>query len=139
MRNTVLVDTGFLIALFNGKDSLHDSAKRALGALPIGTRLVTVLPCVTESCFFLDRIGKASLLKWFARGAARIRAIGEHDLPDIAGMLERYADREMDFADACLIWLSGQEQTNRILTTDRRDFDIYRTLNGGYFERLWVE
>jgi len=27
MRNTVLVDTGFLVALFDGTDPLHESAK----------------------------------------------------------------------------------------------------------------
>lgn len=138
MKNTVLVDTGFLIALFNKQDPLHENAKQALRRLPAGLRLITILPCVTETCFFLDRIGKSALLEWLARGSAEIRSIEAEDLPDVAGILNRYADREVDFADACLVWLAGQERTHRILTTDRRDFSVYRTPDGGHFERLWV-
>ena len=71
-------------------------------------------------------------------GSVRIRAIENMDLPNIARMLARYSDREMDLADACLVWLAGEVGTHRILTTDRRDFDIYRTPDGKPFERLWL-
>jgi predicted nucleic acid-binding protein len=123
----------------NEKDSWHESAKLALQKLPVGTRLVTILPCITEACFFLDLSGKNALLAWLARGSMRIRVIESADLPNIAHILTRYSDREMDFADACFVWLAGEENTNRILTTDLRDFDTYRTPGGKPFERLWLE
>lgn len=59
-------------------------------------------------------------------------------LPDIAAILQRYADQRIDLADACLVWLAGQEKTNRVLTTDRRDFSIYRTPDGRFFDRVWL-
>lgn len=46
--------------------------------------------------------------------------------------------RCFDLADACLIWLAGQEKTNRVLTADRRDFSIFRTPDGRAFERVWL-
>lgn len=68
----------------------------------------------------------------------RLRHIETPDLPVLSGILEKYADQKIDLADACMIWLSGVERTNRILTTDRRDFQILRTLSGKQFDRLWV-
>ena len=53
-------------------------------------------------------------------------------------ILNRYADQRIDLADACLIWLAGQERTNRVLTVDHRDFSVYRTPGGQPFERLWI-
>ena len=53
-------------------------------------------------------------------------------------ILNRYADPRIDLADACLIWLAGQEKTHRVLTTDRRDFSVYRGPDGRPFERVWL-
>ncbi|MCB2262293.1 MAG: PIN domain-containing protein [Candidatus Thiosymbion ectosymbiont of Robbea hypermnestra] len=140
MRNTVLVDTGFLVALFDGTDPLHASAKKLLADKlhPHGANLVTVWPTIVETCFFLDARGKSALLEWVRRGAMRLRHIETPDLPVLSGILEKYADQKIDLADACMIWLSGVERTNRILTTDRRDFQILRTLSGKQFDRIWV-
>ena len=77
MRNTVLVDTGFLVALFDRTDRLHESAKQML-ATRVRDRhlaLVSVWPTVVETCFFLDPPGKRALLQWIERGAMRLRPI----------------------------------------------------------------
>ena len=141
MRNTVLVDTGFLVALFDRTDSLHESAKEVLKSTlrPRGTDLATVWPTIVETCFFLDARGKIALLEWIRRGAIRLRQIETQDLSTISGIVEKYADQKIDLADACIIWLSGIERTNRVLTTDRRDFQILRTPSGSQFDRIWVE
>lgn len=44
-----------------------------------------------------------------------------------------------DLADATLVWLAQVEGSRRLLTVDRRDFDMLRTLDGQPFERLWVQ
>lgn len=41
-------------------------------------------------------------------------------------LMKRYADCPMDFADASLVVLAEDIGTNLVLTTDRRDFSIYR-------------
>lgn len=140
MRNIVLVDSGFLIALFDVGDALHDSAKIALKTLEqrSGVWLKTTWPVLVETCFFLGPKGKSAFLHWVERGALLVQPIEVADLTMIIATLDRYADQRIDLADACLIWLSGQEKTNRILTTDRRDFSVYRTPDGRYFERVWL-
>lgn len=61
VRSTVLVDTGFLIALFDGTDTLHESAKQMLAALVRDRRtaLVSVWPTIVETSFFLDPAASA--------------------------------------------------------------------------------
>jgi predicted nucleic acid-binding protein len=54
-------------------------------------------------------------------------------LPSSAAALRRarelmvqYADCPMDFADSTLVVLAEDLKTNIVLTTDRRDFSVYR-------------
>lgn len=140
MPNTVLVDTGFLVSLFNAKDPLHASAKAVLAESlkPAGIALVSVWPTLVETCLFLDVRGKSALLEWIRRGGLRLRPIENEHLSAIMAVLERFSEHPIDFADACLVWLAEMERSHRVLTTDRRDFDILRTRDGRAFERIWV-
>ncbi len=45
-------------------------------------------------------------------------------------LMERYADRPMDFADASLVAAAEQLRTTRIFTLDRNDFATYRARIG---------
>lgn len=141
MPNTVLVDTGFLVALFDAGDPLHTGAKKLLAELlrPQQIRLITVWPTVVETCFFLNVRGRSALLEWIHRGAVQLRHIETLDISDLITVIERYADHQVDLADACLVWLAGKESCNQILTTDRRDFDFLRAPNGQPFERISVK
>ena len=104
MRNTVLVDTGFLVALFDRTDRLHESAKQML-ATRVRDRhlaLVSVWPTVVETCFFLDPPGKRALLQWIERSAMRLRPIEIRDLTAIGDVIARFAEHNIDLADATL-------------------------------------
>src|ERR1035437_3329132 len=46
--------------------------------------------------------------------------------PFHAELVRKYADRSMDFADACLVYMSEQTRDCRIVTIDRTDFSVYR-------------
>jgi predicted nucleic acid-binding protein len=140
MPNTVLVDTGFLVALFDAHDPLHEGAKYILSDVlrPERAHLVTVWPTVVETCFFLNSRGKSAFLEWIRRGALYLRHIETADLATLIEIVDRYAEHNIDLADACLVWLSGVEKCNRVLTTDRKDFDMLRTPTGRSFERIWV-
>jgi len=76
----LLVDTGFLVALYIRGDTLHQPAVDflKLNRLP----LHTVAPVIVETCFFLDADGKAALLSWVANGGLAVA-----DIP-----IERYYD-----------------------------------------------
>lgn len=127
----LLVDTGFLVALYIRRDELHPQAIHFLpdNRLP----LLTVAPVVTETCYFLDVAGKRELLDWVYRGGVEVADLPVSAYPHLAGYLRKYADRDLDFTDAALIWLADARQERRILTVDRTDFFLFRLSDGGAF------
>ena len=44
----------------------------------------------------------------------------------LAELAEQYADRHPDLADLCLIRVSAIHPKHRVITTDRKDFGVYR-------------
>ncbi|MFM7903933.1 MAG: DNA-binding protein, partial [Microcystis sp.] len=53
--------------------------------------------------------------------------------------MERYEDIPMDLADASLVVLAENLGHGRILTSDRRDFSIYRWQDNHTFQNLFLE
>lgn len=51
-------------------------------------------------------------------------------------LMIKYLYLPMDLADASLVVLAETIKENRILTTDRRDFSVYRWLNNQTFDIL---
>lgn len=129
----VLVDSGYLIALGRDQDSLHPKADAFLSAFR--GALLTVSAVIVETCFFLDAGAKARLLDWASEGSLSIVEVPPAAYPDLGATIGRYSDRNVDFADAALVWLAEQSGVREILTVDRRDFSTFR-LKGGRRFRL---
>ncbi len=130
----VLVDTGFLVALFKPTDALAAHAARYLKAHV--HPLATVSAAIVEACFFLKPMAKAELLTWIRRNGLSVV-----DVPIIAyafleDTLRKYADQEIDYVDAALVWLANETGARRILTADRTDFEILRLKGGKRFELI---
>jgi predicted nucleic acid-binding protein len=132
-KPALLVDAGALIALVNVRDQYHGSISGALEGF-FG-ELVTTWPAVAEACHILpDHLGPP-LLGWLS--TSRWRTLGmERAAPRVRELMLKYADRPMDLADASMIWAAEQTGVRRILTTDRTDFEIYRTKSGQRLEIL---
>ena len=128
---SIVVDAGPLIALFRKRDKHHSRVKRFLSTSR--ARLVSTLPVITEVCHFLNTDGKIALLTWIGRGGLSLQPITTDDLHDITALIERYADQEVDFADATLVWLAGLINTLDVMTIDRKDFGVYRSRSGDAF------
>jgi predicted nucleic acid-binding protein len=88
---------------------------------------------ITEACHSLNADGKVALLTWIGRSGLSLQPIATDDLPEITALIERYANREMDFADATLVWLADLLNTLDMMTIDRRDFLAYRSRRGAAF------
>ena len=120
----LVVDTGFLVALYLRGDSLHDQAVEFLR----GSRapLITASPVVVETCHFLNTRGKVALLGWIEKGGLRVAELPAETYPALATYLEKYENLEIDLADAALIWLAELVGEYHILTVDQRDFSAFR-------------
>lgn len=133
-----LVDTEFLVALFNDSDSHHRGARKMLAQLA-GARLYSVWEVMTEAGHLLDDVGKLNLMRWAAAGRLTLVASDSDDLGAMADFMERYADGGADLADVALIFVADRLGVHNILTVDRKDFDRYRSPRGRKFKRLWVK
>lgn len=72
-------------------------------------------------------------------GAISMATIENLELSQISGLMARYKDRPMDFADATLVYLAERESIQTMLTVDQKDFAGYRIGPKKAFHLLPVE
>ena len=126
MRIRAVADTGALLALLDQRDRWHLACREVFMKLHLP--LITSAAVLTE-LFHLVGDDKHSLkLTWtFVRsGALSIMPIGDTDLVDLDELMNQYADRPMDFADATLVLLARQMSLNTVFSIDHNDFETYR-------------
>lgn len=125
MRETILADTGPLVALLDQGDAWHERAVREFRQLrpPLLTCEVVLGECchllagLPASRLALARLQQESVLEVWDGFSAQAPAVWR--------LMERYADVPMDFADACLVRLTEVLPEVRVWTYDS-DFQIYR-------------
>jgi len=69
-------------------------------------------------------------------GAVTVLPIDDDDMVALQGLMARYADRPMDFADATLVHLAEREGLTTVFTVDHADFETYRIGGRGRFRIL---
>jgi predicted nucleic acid-binding protein len=119
-----IADTGFLVAYWNKGDTHHQWAR----GVAVRSPLLTCEAVVTEAAYLLDQA--VPLLEMFIEGDMTAEFEAELHAAELKQWLEKFEDLNPGFADACVVRLAEITQRAEILTTDRRDFSIYRTLAG---------
>jgi predicted nucleic acid-binding protein len=121
-----LIDTGALLALLDRDDKWHDACVAAFdrARLPLATSAAVL----AELFHLLGSTRSEQNAAWqlLRSGAVSVVGIDDADLPGLQALMQRYADRPMDFADATLVWLAGKLNLVDILTIDHDDFETYR-------------
>ena len=126
MAANVLVDTSFLVAFLNRRDSDHRwaTAQAAKSNFP----WKTCEPVLSETFYILGPRGAPPLIDLLTtRTLVCAFQIGE-SIDDVLDLLEKYADVPMSLADACLVRMTEILPDPALLTTDS-DFRIYRRNN----------
>jgi predicted nucleic acid-binding protein len=126
----ILVDTGPFVALFDTKDPSHRRCREALKTFR--EPLVTTVPVLTEAFHMLspNSTGADRLRDFIARGGATVWSFDAATLQRAFALMEQYADRPMDLADASLIVAAEALATTKVFTIDRQDFQTYRIRRG---------
>jgi uncharacterized protein len=119
---TGIADTGFLVAFANRKDRHHEWAVDV--ASRIDRALLTCDAVLAETAFHLEDV--SLVLAMVQEGLVESRFILRDHLARLAELAKRYSDRKPDLADLCLIRLSETNPSLPVITTDLRDFRIYR-------------
>jgi predicted nucleic acid-binding protein len=132
---SILLDTGAVVALLRPNDRHHERAREFFAALRPTDLLLTTWPVITE-CAFIMRRTESAYWEWLLDSEIQVVEFALGDIPAMRSWREDYEDREVDFADASLVWLAHARRTQLIATTDFDDFETYRLTNGKSFKLL---
>jgi hypothetical protein len=126
----ILVDTRPLVALFDPQDGQHDRCVKALKE--IREPITTTMPVLTEAFHMLGpaSIGSDRLRVFIEDGGLSVWFFDRPTLTRAFELMESYADRPMDLADASLVTAAEALGTRRVFTIDRNDFETYRVRRG---------
>lgn len=116
-----IADTGFLVAFANRRD-LHFPWAYAI-AERLQYPLLTCEAVLAETAYHLKDSGL--VLRMLDTGLVRLAFDLENHRAELAELASRYADRNPDLADLCLIRMSELFPEHPILTVDG-DFRVYR-------------
>ncbi len=122
-----LTDAGPLVAIIDAGEPDHEACVAALDELQLP--LVTTWPAFTEALYLLDRAGGIDAQRALWRLVRTDRLV----VADLSGsaversarLMDQYADRPMDLADATLV-AHAEEQGHRAIFTLDADFHVYR-------------
>lgn len=95
---------------------------------------------IIETSYLLyERSGQVAQFKFLQQlttDSIQIFNFQNNHLERAIQLMQQYTDSPMDLADASLVVLAEELKENRILTTDIRDFSIYRYLENQSFTLL---
>ncbi len=119
-----LIDAGPLIGWFNANDQWHEWSVKTLSSLrgPLHTTEIVL----GEACWHLGGNTQPAhaLLALVRAGVIQLL----HPWPELLARTQELMMKyeRMDPADASLVVLSEVHRRAKIITTDRRDFSVYR-------------
>ena len=117
-----IADTGFLVAFIRSADQHHEWATKL--AKQFTEPLLTCEAVLAETAFHLASATMA--LSMLQRKLVTVALNMDLELDRLAMLADRYADREPDLADLCLIRLSELHPRHSVITVDVNDFRVYR-------------
>jgi len=137
MEKTVIADTGFVVALLNRSDAMHETVVPFY--LQYGQILLpqTVL---AETAYLVGQSAGIPTVVRFLRGLRvshfRLAGLTDQNVKRIAEILDKYSDSRIDFVDASVMAVAEHYGIKTVLTLDHRDFRIYRPVHCRFFEIL---
>lgn len=120
MKN--ILDAGPLIASLNRRDSHHRWACETLERL--GPPFYSCPEAMAEAAAMT---GQAAAIVEMIQAKEILLAFDlAEQTASVLALLRKYADSEMDLADACIVRMSELMRDSRVVTLDRTDFAVYR-------------
>ena len=126
MAGELLLDTGALISLLDRRQVAHEACRQVLREWR--RPIVSTEAVLAEAAHLMSLVpdGRTRCIDYFLRGAAALIPMNSILLRRCRDLMEQFANVPMDYADATLVSLAEALDTDVVLTTDRRDFGIYR-------------
>ena len=136
MPNNLVIDTGPLIALLDRSERNHAGCVEVLRKWR--GKIITTEAVLTEALYLLNATSQAqqNCLELFTREAILLLPSSPQSLRRVATLMKKYQDVPMDYADATLVALCEELNSNTVFTLDRRGFVVYRVNGRKTFEIL---
>lgn len=133
----IVLDTSALYAYFRANDPDHEK----VAAVFAGGESCAISPFVIAELDYLvaERAGVAAelaVLNELSSGRYELPSVAAEDLITCLRVIERYSDQSVGVTDASIVVLADRLQTNRVLSLDKRHFEVLRTIDGEPFEVL---
>ncbi|MCB0036464.1 MAG: PIN domain-containing protein [Anaerolineales bacterium] len=131
-----LLDSGFLYALLNRRESRHNDVLQVSENIEGFIYLPTV--ATTEVAYLVQRdLGSKALAEFIEMLAAESFVLAESEDVDYqraADIVRQYADSQIDYVDAVLVAIAERLNINQVLTIDARHFRLFRPIHCDAFD-----
>lgn len=126
MPGELLLDTGAFVALVDKSEARHSECVAVLEGWK--GPVLTTEPILTETLYLVGPEWRRQqiCLEFFLREAFLLVPSSRASLGRAAVLMEQYQDVPMNYADATLVTLAEELETDRVFTLDRRGFSTYR-------------
>jgi predicted nucleic acid-binding protein len=126
VADELLLDTGAFVALVDRDEKLHEDCVAALEKWT--GSVVTTEAVLTETLYLVGPSWSAqkTCLEFIVRGAFQLVPSSAKSLQRVKILMEKYRNVPMDYADATLVVLAEELETEWVFTLDRRGFSVYR-------------
>lgn len=132
-----LTDTGPLFAMVDPQGQPAQFTRCTALFAALAMPLVTTWPCLAEVMYLTGREDGWNMQQFIAEYVVtetlRLHTPTKQETARILQLMEQYADRPMDLADASLIALAEAQGYTRIFSIDS-DFCVYRLADGSALE-----
>ena len=119
---TNILDAGPLVAAINRDDAHHLWAVETLGRLE--PPFHTCPEAMIEAAAMTGR--PSAVVEMIHAGEIVLAFDLTAQASSVLVLLKKYADHDMDLADACIVRMTELMRECRVITLDRSDFSVYR-------------
>lgn len=138
-QNEIIVDTGFIVALFNEKDEHHRTAIEIEQTLGDECQFLSTIFVVQETCWHLSKKGQDNVLVFLEElknGFILLPPLPKNWVDKVVEILQTYSNLELDLADASIVVLANHINLGDIISIDYRDFLTLRWGGKKHFNNL---
>lgn len=125
MIETVIIDTGAIVAFLDRREQSHSWVQKQWKQLP--APFLTCEAVITEACFLMRHLpsGEQDVLTLVKSKILAIDFSSSVEVETIKTLMKKYENVPMSLADACLVRMSEMIENSIVFTLDS-DFWIYR-------------
>jgi uncharacterized protein len=117
-----ILDAGPIIAALNRDDRHHRWARETLAR--IGPPFHSCPEAMAEAAAMTNQ--HAAIVEMIQAGEVVLAFSLADQAASVLALLKKYADQDMDLADACIVRMTEITRHCRVITVDRTDFSVYR-------------